>query len=93
MGKKVKSFAKGTAIGQMIGAGEAQSRAERAMKEQAAAQQRALREQMMAAQQANPDNLGVADVQTGGSAAEADALRKKRNAGAGPVSTSLGINI
>ena len=91
MGKKIKSFAKGTVVGQMIGAGEKE--AERAMKEQAAAQQRALREQMMAAQQANPDNLEIANVQTGGSADEADALRKKRTAGAGPVSTSLGINI
>lgn len=91
MGKKVKSVFKGTEVGQMLGAGE--SRADRAMREQAAAQQRALREQMMAAQQANPDNLGIANIQTGGSAAEADALRKKRTAGAGPVSTSLGINI
>lgn len=89
MGKKIKSFAKGTVVGQMIGAGESQSRADRAMKAQMEAQRAQLNEQALAAANANTDQVGVASVIAGGSAA--DANRKRRSTG-GPVSTSLGIN-
>ena len=96
MGKKVKKIAKGAlslgtlgvsdTASQMFGAGES-DKAERMQME---AQRAQLNEQALAATNANADQVQVASVIAGGSAA--DETRKKRNTGAGPVSTSLGIN-
>ena len=87
MGKKVKSFAKGTLVGQMISAGEGPS--DKAERQQMEAQRAQLNEQALSAANANTDQVEVASVIAGGSAA--DSTRKRRSTG-GPVSTSLGIN-
>lgn len=92
MGKKVKKIAKGAlSLGtlglsdQMLGTGES----DKAERQQMEAQRAQLNEQALAAANANTDQVGVASVIAGGSAA--DATRKRRSTG-GPVSTSLGIN-
>lgn len=87
MGKKVKAFAKGTLVGQMIQAGEGGD--DKAERRQMEAQRAQLNEQALAAANANTDQVEIASVIAGGSAA--DANRKRRSTG-GPVSTSLGIN-
>lgn len=91
MGKKVKSFAKGAlgvatlGMSDLVG-GQVDDKAERRQME---AQRAQLNEQALAAANANTDQVGVASVIDGGSAA--DTNRKRRSTG-GPVSTSLGIN-
>lgn len=88
MGKKVKRVFKSTSLGQMLGVGE--GRDDKAERRQMEAQRAQLNEQALAAANANTDQVGVASVIAGGSAASA--ARKRRSTG-GPVSTSLGINV
>lgn len=93
MGKKVKSFAKaslgGLGLGGLVDPLTGGGPSDKAERQQMEAQRAQLNEQALAAANANTDQVQVASVIDGGSAA--DSTRKRRSTG-GPVSTSLGIN-
>lgn len=93
MGKKVKKIAKaslgGLGLGGLVGPLTEGGSSDKAERLQMEAQRAQLNEQALAAANANTDQVQVASVIAGGSAA--DSTRKRRSTG-GPVSTSLGIN-
>lgn len=89
MGKKIKKAFSFSLLGDPLGLNEKSSAAEKQAK--LAEQQLRLQQQQAAAANADLTLDNIANVQTGGTAADAESARKKRSVG-GPVSTSLGIN-